>query len=91
MQMQINWPIAIWYEFLLKGIAKQTMEKTNALEFVVKYWKNMQEKVLFDQNQSILFFKDFDQKPQDLLLSKSQGLFWPKDHFWGCICYPFNF
>ena len=51
------------------------MEKTNALEFVVKYWKNMQEKVLFDQNQSILFFKDFDQKPQDLLLSKSQGLF----------------
>ena len=42
MQMQINWPIAIWYEFLLKRIAKQTMEKTNALEFVVKYCKNTQ-------------------------------------------------
>ena len=52
MQMQISWPVSIQYKFLLKGISKQTTEKNNALEFVVKYWKNTQEEVFFDQNQS---------------------------------------
>ena len=52
MQMQISWPVSIQYKFLLKGISKQTIEKNNALEFVVKYWKNKQEEVFFGQNQS---------------------------------------
>ena len=52
MEMQINWPVSIWYEFLLKGISRETIEKNNALKFVVKCWKNTQEEVLFDQNES---------------------------------------
>ena len=39
MEMEINWSISI-YEFLQKGISKQTIEK-NVLESVVKCWKNM--------------------------------------------------
>ena len=50
MEMQINWPVSIWYEFLQKGISEQTIEK-NVLEFVVKCWKNTYEEVLFDQNE----------------------------------------
>ena len=52
MEMQINWPISIWYEFLLKGISRETIEKNNALKFVVKCWKNTWEEGLFDQNES---------------------------------------
>ena len=51
MQMQINQPVLIWYDFLLKGISEQAIEK-NVLQFVVKCWKNMKEEVLFDQNES---------------------------------------
>ena len=40
MEMQINWPVSIWYEFLLKGIYQKAIEKNNALKFVVKCWKN---------------------------------------------------
>ena len=39
MEMQINWPVSIWYEFLQKGISEQSIEK-NILEFMVKCWKN---------------------------------------------------
>ena len=69
--MQINWPVSIWYEFLPKGISEQTIEN-NVLEFVVKCWKNAQEEVLFDQNESFYgIFYDLDHKLQDSFLNKS--------------------
>ena len=34
------------------GISEQTREKNNVLEFMVKCWKNTQEEVIFDQNES---------------------------------------
>ena len=41
MQMQINWAVSIWHQFLLKGISEQAIEKkNNVLQFVVKCWKN---------------------------------------------------
>ena len=40
MEMQINWPVSIWYKFLLKGIPGETIEKNNALKFVDKCGKN---------------------------------------------------
>ena len=27
MELQINWLVSIWYEFLQKGISEQTIEK----------------------------------------------------------------
>lgn len=54
MQMQINWPVSIGYEILLKAISEETIEKKNSvLEFVVKSWKNTYKEVLFDQNESV--------------------------------------
>ena len=67
MEMQINWPVSIWYEFLQKGISEQTIEK-NILKFVVKCWKNTLEEVLFHQNESFycIFYGFWSQTPGSL-------------------------
>ena len=54
MQMQMNWPVSRWYEFLLKGIPEQTIKKS-VLEYVIICWKNTEE-VLLDQNESFMAF-----------------------------------
>ena len=67
MEMQINWPASIWYEFLQTGIFEQTIEK-NVPEFVVKCWKNTQKEVIFDQNESFhsIFYEFWSQTPGSL-------------------------
>ena len=67
MEMQINWPVSIWYELLQKGISEQSIEK-NILEFMVKCWKNTWEEVLFDQNESLygIFYGFWSQTPGSL-------------------------
>ena len=64
MEIQIKWPVSIWYEILQKGISEQTIEK-NALEFVAKCWKNTWEEALFDQNESLdgIFYRFWSQTP----------------------------
>ena len=68
MEMQIKWLVSIWYRFLQKGISEQTIEKS-ILEFVVKWWKNMYEEVLFDQNESFygIFYRFWSQTPWSLI------------------------
>ena len=76
MEVQINWPVFIWYEFLEKGISEKIIEK-NVLEFAVKCWKN-KSSLWPIWNLLQYFFTDFDHKLQDPFLNKSQGLFLPK-------------
>ena len=90
MEMQIKWPVSIWYRFLQKDISKQTIEK-NIPEFVLNGDKICMKKFfLTKMNPFMVFFTDFDHKLHDLLLNKSWGLFLSKAPFRDCISYPFN-
>ena len=82
--MQISWPVSIWYEFLLKGISEQTIEKNNVLEFVVKFF-------LTKMKPFPVFFMDFDHKLQHPFLNKSEGLFFIQSAFQGLRLLPIQF
>ena len=66
MEMQINWPVSIWYEFLQKGISEQTIEK-NVLELGLNAGK-IRKKIFFDQNESFyaIFYGFWSQTPGSL-------------------------
>ena len=67
MEMQINWPVSIWYEFLQKGISEQTIERNLWLNAGKIHRKKF---FLTKMNPFTVFFTDFDDKLQDPFLNK---------------------